>query len=166
MVTWPQSKGRCQLGSWPVTPYSEVKAWVAKAEIQVPAWGAPGASTNLSEVKPALIRWFGALSLALGLVRYPSISSHCPIWFREPSPRPTGATTVYSGIVEHCFSQVVTLWIFSFVKWYVPCWKTSLGPLCTLTCTHHTHPGLIILSPRHNKASGSGAQSGAQGIVK
>lgn len=38
-------------------PYSEAEARVAKAKIYLPAWGAFGASMNLSEVKLSLRKY-------------------------------------------------------------------------------------------------------------
>lgn len=61
-------------------PYSEAEARVAKSSYFL-AWGAPGASMNLSEIK-LVIRKYGALSLAF---RFPSIPCHYPNGFRGPS---------------------------------------------------------------------------------
>lgn len=138
-----------------------------KLKSHFPAWGVLGDSLNLSEVQLTLRR-YGALSVALCLRRFPSTPCHCSFWFKgsfsQTSGGGTGAGEYYER-VEHCSSQVVTLWIISYAMWFISYWR--IFSFCSFVHTHmhasHT-PCPDHLTRCHDKAGGSGAQLGAQGI--
>lgn len=137
MVTWPKFKWWLHLGSWTAKPCSKAAARVVEAKIKPsPSLGSPWSQPEFVRSKTAIeeIRWYG-WSLLCGIKPgdIPWHSLSLSILVQGGFSQTHGATKEYSGILEHCSSQVVPLWIVSCVKWYILHW-----PICSFCFFVHT----------------------------
>lgn len=169
MVTWPKFKWWLHWGSWTAMPCNEAEARVAKAEKPFPSLGSPWRqSESVRSTTDIEALWcYGALSVALCLRRFPSTPCHCSFWFKgsfsQTSAGDGGWRILWKS--RALFLPGSTLWIISYATWFISCWR--IFSFCSFVHTHmhasHT-PCPDHLTRCHDKAGGSGAQLGAQGI--